>query len=171
LTSLSLNFSISIPSPRVGRAYADACRRGEIVATMADNAPSVVVGAALLRGVPPHVEVLAAQRGYPSHLAGMWEFPGGKVEPGEDETGALRRECREELGVEIDVGERIGPDVAVVGGGAILRVWTAHVSSGVPAPTEHSALRWLSKDELYDVAWLAPDVPIVDALAKLLGLP
>jgi 8-oxo-dGTP diphosphatase len=138
---------------------------------MPENARPVVVGVALLRGVPPHVEVLAAERGYPQHLAGQWEFPGGKVDPGEDEIAALRRECREELGVEVEIGERVGPDVTVVGGGAILRVWTATVRDGVPAPTEHTSIRWLTKDQLYDVAWLAPDVPIVDALAARLGLP
>ncbi len=133
------------------------------------SARPVVVGVALLRGVPPHVEVLAAERGYPSQLAGQWEFPGGKVEPGEDEIAALRRECREELGVEIEIGERIGPDVTVVGGGAILRVWTGRITAGAAVPTEHSSLRWLTKPQLYDVAWLAPDAPIVDALAELLG--
>jgi 8-oxo-dGTP diphosphatase len=135
---------------------------------MPENAWPVVVGVALLRGVPPHVQVLAAERGYPQHLAGQWEFPGGKVEPGEDEIAALRRECREELGVEIEVGERVGLEVTVVDGGAILRVWTGRITTGVPAPTEHSSLRWLTRDQLYDVAWLAPDLPIVDALAALL---
>jgi 8-oxo-dGTP diphosphatase len=129
---------------------------------------AVVVGAAILRGVGPDVQVLAAQRDRPPHLAGWWEFPGGKVEPGESEPAALVRECAEELGVAVTVGDRVGDDVEVVGGGAVLRVWTATIDSGEPAPSEHRALRWLTVDELDDVAWLPPDVPVVAALRRAL---
>jgi 8-oxo-dGTP diphosphatase len=130
--------------------------------------PAVVVGAAIVRGSPPYAEVLAAQRALPVALAGFWEFPGGKVEPGESEVPALVREIAEELGVEIEVGARVGDDVEVVGGGAVLRVWLARIIAGEPHPTEHASLRWLSADELCDVPWLPPDVPVVDALAAQL---
>jgi 8-oxo-dGTP diphosphatase len=129
---------------------------------------AVVVGAAILRGVAPAVEVLAAQRARPPELSGWWEFPGGKVEPGESEQAALVRECAEELGVVVSVGHRIGADVEVVGGGAVLRVWTAAIESGEPTPGEHRALRWLGVHELDDVAWLPPDVPVVAALRRAL---
>jgi 8-oxo-dGTP diphosphatase len=131
--------------------------------------PVLVVGAALLRGTGDETEVLAAQRMSPAFLAGMWEFVGGKVETGETEIAALRRECREEIGVEIEVGERVGPEVEIVGRGAMLSVWTARISVGEPVPTEHHELRWLTLHELFDVPWLPADVPIVAALARHLA--
>lgn len=130
----------------------------------------VVVGAAILRGTGSGAEVLAAQRISPAALAGRWEFVGGKVEPDEDEVRALRRECREELGVEIAVGDRVGDDIEIVGRGATLRVWTARITAGEPRATEHGDLRWLSAEALYAVAWLPADLPIVAALqAQLKG--
>src|SRR6266545_5054036 len=74
--------------------------------------PLVVVGAAILDGG----RLLAAQRGEPPALAGGWELPGGKVEPGESEEDALVRECREELGVEIALGKRVGGDWPLANG-------------------------------------------------------
>ena len=135
---------------------------------MATIQPAVVVGAAILRGAPPHRQVLAAQRSHPPELAGWWEFPGGKVEAAESEATALVRECAEELGVQITVGRRVGNDVSVVGGAAVLRVWTASITGGDPVPAEHAALRWLGVDELDDVAWLPADVPVVQALRRVL---
>src|SRR5690606_42020807 len=100
-------------------------------------------------------------------LAGGGGLPGGKVGPGESEEEVLIRECREELGVVLGLGERIGGDWAV-GGGYVLRVWLADIAEGVPEAREHSELRWLLRDELFDVPWLPADLPIVKAVA---GLP
>jgi 8-oxo-dGTP diphosphatase len=99
----------------------------------------------------------------------MWEFPGGKVEDGETDLAALVRECGEELDVVVETGERIGGDVLLPGGRAVLRVWTARIVAGTPRPLEHRSLRWLSAGELDDVPWLPGDVPIVDELRRLLG--
>lgn len=130
--------------------------------------PTVVVGAAILDSVG---RLLAARRSAPSALAGGWEFPGGKVEPGEEDLEALRREIREELGVEIDVQERIGGDWPLADP-LVLRLWTAVVSRGVPAPLEdHDELRWLEPGAWGSVAWLPADWPIVAALAEYLGQP
>ena len=126
---------------------------------------SVVVGAALLDGAG---RVLAARRAIG---ALGWEFPGGKVERGETEAAALVRECREELGVEIRVGDRVGPDVPVAGGRWLLRVWTARVVGGEPAALEHAELRWLGPDQLDDVDWLPADRPVVEALRPRLSPP
>ncbi|MDQ1626503.1 MAG: 8-oxo-dGTP diphosphatase [Actinomycetota bacterium] len=127
----------------------------------------IVVGAAILDGV----RLLAARRSAPSALAGGWELPGGKVEPDEDDRAALVRECREELGVEVELGERVGDDWPMAGGAA-LRVWTATIVSGQPRPLEeHSQLRWLEPDEWFDVAWLAADLPVVRALRDQQGHP
>src|SRR4051794_13657731 len=126
----------------------------------------LVVGAAILRGG----RLLAARRSEPAALAGGWELPGGKVEPGEDDRAALVRECREELGVEIALGERVGADWPMPGD-ALLRVWTATVVVGEPQPLEdHSELGWLAPHEWYDVAWLAADRPVVQAVRRQLGL-
>ena len=112
--------------------------------------------------------VLAAQRSAPPALAGGWEFPGGKVEPGESDEDALSRECREELAVDIVVGERLGPEVSI-GATGVLRLWTARVREGSPRPLEHSQLRWLTAGELAEVAWLPADLPLVAELERLLA--
>lgn len=125
-----------------------------------------VVGAAIVAGDPPRL--LAAQRDAPTTLAGLWEFPGGKVEPDEDDLAALVRECREELQVEVAVGARVGGDVVIGDGTAVLRVWTATIVAGEPHPVEHRSLRWLSVDELYDVEWIPADLPLVAAVAAVL---
>ena len=114
--------------------------------------------------------VLACERAHPPQVAGGWEFPGGKVEPGESEQAALVRECVEELGVRVEVGARIGPDVAIAGGEAVLRAFVVRLPDGmVPRPLEHAAMRWLGADELDSVPWLPADRPIVAALSVLLG--
>jgi 8-oxo-dGTP diphosphatase len=125
----------------------------------------IVVGAALVsRG-----RLLAAQRSAPAALAGLWEFPGGKVEPGENEAAALVRECREELGVTIAVGTLLG-EVPVPAG--TLRVYRATLAEGVPAAREHLDLRWLDAESLFDVAWIPVDLEIVSRLAdELRGSP
>jgi 8-oxo-dGTP diphosphatase len=123
----------------------------------------IVVGAAIIRDG----RLLAAQRSEPPELAGGWEFPGGKVDPGEADKDALIRECREELGIEIKLRERVGGDWPLTAT-AVLRVWTAEIVEGVPRPLEHLALRWLAADELNDVAWLVGDLPVVEAVRSFL---
>jgi len=118
----------------------------------------VVVGAAIFddSGL-----LLAAQRAAPARYAGLWEFPGGKVEAGEMPAEALVRECREELGVEVAVGSLVGQADIDIG---VLQVYRASIISGVPQPREHQALRWLARDELDDVPWIAADRPLVQRL-------
>ncbi|MDG4767786.1 (deoxy)nucleoside triphosphate pyrophosphohydrolase [Solwaraspora sp. WMMD406] len=126
----------------------------------------MVVGAAILLDG----RVLACARSHPPEVAGKWEFPGGKVEDGESEHEALIRECREELGVTVAVGDRVGADVPLARGWSVLRVYQARLrGDGRPQAFEHAALRWLSADELDDVTWLPADVPIVAALRPLLA--
>ncbi|MFG3339379.1 (deoxy)nucleoside triphosphate pyrophosphohydrolase [Glycomyces sp. NPDC048151] len=124
--------------------------------------PRIVVGAAIRDGR----RVLAAARAYPPELAGLWEFPGGKVEPDETEAEALVRECREELGVEIEVGGRVGGDLATGGGRYLLRVYSAALTGGEPHAKEHAELRWLASTELDSVPWLPGNRPAVDALRE-----
>jgi 8-oxo-dGTP diphosphatase len=123
--------------------------------------PAVIVGAAILAdGL-----VLACERATPPESAGRWEFPGGKVEPGESDHDALVRECAEELGVLVEIGDRVGADVPLAHGRAVLRVWLARLTDGEPVALEHASLRWLRFDELDSVAWLPADAPIVAELA------
>ncbi|MFI0086707.1 (deoxy)nucleoside triphosphate pyrophosphohydrolase [Streptomyces bobili] len=126
----------------------------------------VVVGAALLDGD----RLLAARRSAPPELAGRWELPGGKVEPGELPEEALVRELREELGVDARTVERV-PGEWPLRQPYVLRVWTARLrpASAAPAPLQdHDALRWLTPEEIWDVDWLDQDVPAVREVAARL---
>ena len=124
----------------------------------------VVVGAAIVRDG----RVLAARRSAPPELAGGWEFPGGKVEPGESEPSALVRECREELGVRVTVGELLGS--APLSRGFVLHVYLAALVAGEPRPLQdHDELRWLAADELDSVDWLPAERPALAAVAALLA--
>ncbi len=117
----------------------------------------VVVGGALCH----EGRLLAARRSAPPELAGRWELPGGKAEPGESVPEALVRELREELGVETEPLERI-PGEWPLKPGLVLHVWTARLLSGVPTPLEdHDELRWLGPEELESVDWLDQDRPAV----------
>jgi len=127
--------------------------------------PLIIVGAAIIADG----RVLACERAEPPEMAGKWEFPGGKVEEGEGETEALVRECVEELDVVVEVGERVGGDIELSHGRAILKVYVARLVNGSePKAIEHSELRWLGAAELNSVPWLPADAPIVAALAPLL---
>lgn len=118
-----------------------------------------VVGVAIERGG----RVLAARR-----ADGGWEFPGGKVEPGESNEQAAVREIAEELGCGVEVTGWLEPEVEIRPGLA-LRVATARLSAGepVPRPGEHDAIRWLPADGLDVVAWLPADGPFVAVLGTL----
>jgi 8-oxo-dGTP diphosphatase len=125
----------------------------------------VVVGAAIISAG----RVLACARSGPPEVAGKFEFPGGKVERGEPETAAVARECAEELGITVEVGARVGADVPLGNGWAVLRVYLAKlVGDAPPQALEHRELRWLAVTELDSVAWLPADVPIVAALRDLM---
>jgi 8-oxo-dGTP diphosphatase len=128
----------------------------------------VVVGAAIIADG----RVLACARSAPPEVAGMWEFPGGKVEPGESETAALVRECAEELAVRVEIGDRVGRNVRMAHGRSVLKVYAARLLHGdQPQPLEHSELRWLTAAELDTVRWLPADAPIIAALRPLLTQP
>ncbi|MGY1914507.1 (deoxy)nucleoside triphosphate pyrophosphohydrolase [Blastococcus sp. SYSU DS0973] len=129
-----------------------------------------VVGAALVDGD----RVLVAQRSG-GRFDGCWEFPGGKVEPGESELAALVRECEEELGVAVAPQAFLGevPLDGVVAGGApgasTMRVWWARISDGRPLAHEHAELRWVTAAELEALDWIPADRPLLPAVRALLA--
>lgn len=112
--------------------------------------------------------VLAARRAHPPALAGFWELPGGKLEPGESVEAAAVREIHEELGCAVDVTEVLDGS-SPIGHDLALRVVLARLVEGDPVPHEHDAVRWLRADELDEVTWVEADVPFLDPLRDLLG--
>jgi 8-oxo-dGTP diphosphatase len=109
--------------------------------------------------------VLCAQRGDEGQLAGLWEFPGGKVEPGESQQAALAREITEELGCTIEVGPEVTTTThAYEFGNVTLTTFYCRLVSGTPTATEHAAILWLSPRELDSIPWAPADVP---AIAKI----
>ncbi|GAA0680484.1 (deoxy)nucleoside triphosphate pyrophosphohydrolase [Kitasatospora atroaurantiaca] len=127
----------------------------------------IVVGGALIH----QGRVLAARRSAPPEVAGYWEFPGGKAEPGETQEQALERELHEELGVRARALRQL-PGQWPIRAGLELRIWAAELVSGDPQPLEdHSELRWLGPTELADVDWLEHDREVLPHIARLLAEP
>ncbi|WP_456286119.1 (deoxy)nucleoside triphosphate pyrophosphohydrolase [Microbacterium sp. JZ70] len=127
-----------------------------------------VVAAAIIRDG----HVLCAQRRPGATLGGMWEFPGGKIEPGEAPADALAREIHEELSCVIRVDEHVVTtryeyDFGVV----VLSTYVCELLDGSPQASEHSSLMWLRPSELDGLEWAPADIPAAQALAQtIVGL-
>ena len=127
--------------------------------------PLHVVGAAITQGN----QCLIAQRGPHASLAGKWEFPGGKVEPGESPSAALAREIAEELGLHITVGQVLAHGTATVGRRLIsLDVYAATITAGTLTLREHSQTAWASADNLPHFDWAEADIPCLPRVAAWL---
>lgn len=124
-----------------------------------------MVGAVIVDRLGLPTRLLAARRTRPAALAGQWELPGGKVEPGEQPLDALHRELAEELGVRIRCGDELVPAAGTtwpLTPGLELRAWWCEVTHGEPRLSDaHDELRWLTADNLLDLPWLAPDRPLL----------
>jgi len=125
----------------------------------------VVAGAVERNG-----QVLLALRGPHTRNAGLWELPGGKVEPGETDAEALVRELQEELGVEVRVGERLGACEHAYAHAAILLVgYRCELIGGVPIAREHAELRWVRPSDWTGLATSEADRPLLARLAAILS--
>lgn len=113
-------------------------------------------------------KVFSTQRGY-GEFKDMWEFPGGKMEPGETPQQALKREIQEELATEIEVGDFIHtieydyPNFHLT-----MHCYVCSVVSGNLQLLEHEAAKWLTKSELDTVDWLPADLIIIPMIRELL---
>lgn len=124
-----------------------------------------VVGAAIVRGRT----CLAAQRSSRMSEPGKWEFPGGKVEPGERPEDALRREVLEELDLEIEIGPWLGCGSSISAERRIsLQVYVAYPRSTDIQLREHRRYLWGHAEELLQLDWAAADLPIVPLLISWL---
>ena len=125
---------------------------------------SIEVVAAIIR---QDGRFFATQRGY-GDWKDWWEFPGGKIEPGEEPEQALRREIREELSAEITVGDCLCtvewdyPDFHLR-----MHCFLCTLASGSMHLNEHEAARWLSPGELDSVQWLPADVQVINRLKSI----
>ena len=123
-----------------------------------------VVAAVIFRGD----RIFATQRGYGEFKDG-WEFPGGKMEPGESKEDALKRELREELNVEIEVENLLKtieydyPNFHLT-----MHCFKSKLKKGEPELLEHEAAKWVSKDEIDNIAWLPADVEIIEQVKNIL---
>ena len=136
---------------------------------MEKNPTMTVVAAALLDA---EGRILLQQRAPGRSMAGLWEFPGGKVESGELPDDALARELEEELGIDIapeDLVPACFASAAVTGRHMLLLLYVGRRWQGEPAPLDASALAWLKPDEMDPKAMPpadAPLIPILDALLR-----
>ena len=128
----------------------------------------LVVAVALVDG---DGRVLVQQRPPGKPMAGLWEFPGGKVEPGEVPEAALVRELAEELGIEVAI-ETLSPiafaSEGLGGRHLVLLLYVARTWEGSPEPRHASALQWVEPAGMRALAMPPADVPLVDALERLL---
>jgi len=112
-------------------------------------------------------EVLCAKRSPKMAQGGLWEFPGGKIEPNETPEESLQREIREELGCEIAVGPQVA-DITYTYPNQVVRLITyrARLMGGQPTPREHAELRWVPVPQLSALEWAPADVPTVRRLQE-----
>ena len=134
----------------------------------ATEAESPIVLVAAVAVVDPDGRVLLAQRPPGKPMAGLLEFPGGKVNAGETPEAALIRELAEELGVEVAVGDRLGDDIAL-NATTTLRAYRVSLIRGEPRPHDHRALRWVTAAQLHEIDWVPADRGFLAPLNRALG--
>lgn len=109
--------------------------------------------------------IIIAQRKNSDHLSGLWEFPGGKIEPGETPEACLARELKEEFDIDVAIGEFLGSNVHEYDHISIeLMAYQASWVAGAITMNDHKAYRWITVDQLTEFDFTPADVPFVDML-------
>ena len=122
-----------------------------------------VVGAVIFR----NGKILAAQRKSESKLGGLWEFPGGKIEPNESPRDALTREINEELEAEIEIHEEICTTIYEYDFATIkLTTFRCTIQTDILTLNEHQDAKWLNTDDIHSVTWAPADIPTIRAILE-----
>ncbi|MFC7456054.1 (deoxy)nucleoside triphosphate pyrophosphohydrolase [Brachybacterium sp. GCM10030267] len=118
-------------------------------------------------------QIFAARRNPDRSAGGLWEFPGGKISPGESPTDALRRELHEELAITVSVGELAGRATTQVGHAMIdLACYWASLDGPEPATsTDHDAMGWFAIPDLLGLTWSPADVPVLRVIEERFDRP
>lgn len=126
-----------------------------------------VVAAIITKTEDGEMLIFATQRGYGEFKDG-WEFPGGKVEPGESPDEALVREIQEELSIRISVDRHIHTvEYDYPSFHLSMNCYICHIEKGSPVLTEHEAAKWLNMNNINSVNWLPADVEVINKLKEL----
>lgn len=132
---------------------------------------TIKVVAAVIKAVNENGKpiIFATQRGY-GEFKGGWEFPGGKIEPGETAQEALKREILEELDTEILVGKLIDTiEYDYPKFHLSMECFLSEIISGELVLKEHEAARWLTKEQLNEVEWLPAGITLIEKIEKILA--